>query len=135
MNNSRINKLLEKYREVVLYFIFGVLTVVVNTVIYLILSSIMDDMISNTIAFLVAVQFAYLTNTKFVFNQNFTKDNFLKFWAMRIGTIFLDNGGMWILLHLGVNKLLAKCFVNAIIIVLNYLFSKFIIFSNERANK
>jgi putative flippase GtrA len=129
---AKIIILFRKYREILLYLIFGILTVVFNTVIYLALSSVLEDIIANTIAFIIAVQFAYLTNTKFVFNQSSTKDNFLKFWGMRIGTLLIDNGGMWILLYLGINKLLAKCFVNIVIIVLNYIFSKFIIFRNER---
>lgn len=52
------------------------------------------DMVANTIAFFIAGQFDYMTNTRFVFKQKYTKENFLKFWGMRNGTIFIDNGGM-----------------------------------------
>ncbi|WP_195282980.1 GtrA family protein [Harryflintia acetispora] len=88
-------------------------------------------MIANTIAFFWLYKFAYMTNTKFVFKAKFTKKNFLKFWGMRIGTIFIDNGGMWILLAVSTHKLVAKCAVNTIVIILNYLFSKFFIYKKE----
>lgn len=127
-----IRTLLERYREIFAYLIFGVLTVVVNTVVFLIFSELpIGDMWANTIAFFIAVQFAYMTNTKFVFRDKYTKENFLKFWGMRIGTIFIDNGGMWLLLSMDCNKILAKCFVNVVVIVLNYIFSKFFIYKRK----
>lgn len=127
---KRLNPLLQS--ETFRYLVFGVLTVTVNIVSYRILSLWMDTLLANTIAFFIAVFFAYYTNTRFVFQVNFTKKNFLQFMAMRIGTIFLDDGGMLILLAWGWNDLLAKCVVNAVIIVLNYLFSKLLIFRKKK---
>lgn len=130
-----INTILEmtkKHRETVAYLFFGGLTVVVNTVVFLGLDFFLtNEMLSNTIAFFIAVQFAYFTNTKFVFKADFTKKNFIQFWGMRIGTIFIDNGGMWILLACGTHKLLAKCIVNVVVIILNYIFSKFFIYRKK----
>lgn len=124
--------LIKKHRETVDYFFFGALTVAVNTALFLIFDWILQsELVANTLAFFLAVQFAYITNTKFVFKTNFTKRNFLQFWGMRIGTIFIDNGGLWILLAFDMNKLAAKCIVNVLIIVLNYIFSKFFIYKKE----
>ena len=124
-----MEKLLKKYAELIRYGFWGVMTVIVNAAVYMGFSFFgMDDIWANTIAFFLAVQFAYLTNTYFVFRQPFTRKNFLQFWGMRIGTILIDNGGMWLLLSFSWNNLLAKCMVNAVVILLNYLFSKFIIF-------
>ena len=114
------------------YLIFGVLTVTVNIASYRLMSLWMDTLPANTIAFFIAVFFAYYTNTRFVFQAPFTKKNFLQFTAMRIGTIFLDDGGMLLLLAWHWNDLLAKCVVNGIIIVLNYLFSKLLIFRKKK---
>lgn len=50
---------------------------------------------------------------------------------MRIGTILIDDGGLWLLLHWKCNNLIAKCIVNFIVIVPNYIFSKFFIFDNK----
>lgn len=125
----KLFELVKKYRETLDYLFFGVLTVAVNTALFLGLDYFLkNELAANTIAFLLAVQFAYMTNTKFVFKAKFTKQNFLQFWGMRIGTIFIDNGGMWILLALGTHKLIAKCIVNIVVIILNYIFSKFFIY-------
>lgn len=125
-----MRKLISKFLcgETLRYLIFGVLTVTVNTVSYRMLSLWMGTLPANTLAFFIAVFFAYYTNTRFVFQIRFTKKNFLQFIAMRIGTIFLDDGGMLLLLAQGWNDLLAKCVVNVVIIGLNYLFSKLFIF-------
>ena len=126
---KKIERLFQKYVELIRYGFWGVMTVIVNTAVYMGFSFFgMDDLWANTVAFFVAVQFAYITNTHFVFRQPFTRKNFLQFWGMRIGTILIDNGGMWLLLSLDWNNLLAKCVVNAVVIILNYVFSKFIIF-------
>lgn len=114
------------------YLVFGILTVLVNIVAYRILSLWMAPLPANTLAFFIAVFFAYYTNTHFVFQVSFTKKNFFQFMAMRIGTIFLDDGGMFLLLFWGWNDFLAKCIVNGAIIVLNYLFSKLVIFRTKR---
>lgn len=125
-------KLAKQHSETILYLFFGVLTVIVNTLVFMLLSrTVLGDLWANTIAFFVAVQFAYFTNTKYVFKADFTKQNLLQFWGMRIGTIFIDNFGLMILLHLGAHKLIAKSAVNIVIIGLNYLFSKFIIYRKK----
>ena len=51
---------------------------------------------------------------------------------MRIGTLIIDDGGMWLLLQNGVNDLAAKIVVNAVIIVINYLASKLLIFKKTQ---
>ena len=119
------------YIETFRYLVFGVLTVVVNVTSYRILSLQLNTLAANTIAFFIAVFFAYYTNTRFVFQVPFTKKNFLQFMAMRIGTIFLDDGGMLLLIAWSWNDILAKCMVNAVIIILNYLFSKLLIFRKK----
>ena len=123
------------HTETFRYLVFGVLTVTVNIVSYRILSLWLDTLPANTLAFFIAVFFAYYTNTRFVFRVTFTKKNFLQFMTMRIGTIFLDDGGMLLLLAWGWNDLFAKCVVNAVIIALNYLFSKLFIFRNKKEER
>ena len=117
------------------YLVFGVLTVTVNIASYRILSLWLDTLPANTLAFFIAVFFAYYTNTRFVFRVPFTKKNFLQFMTMRIGTIFLDDGGMLLLLAWGWNDLFAKCVVNAVSIALNYLCSKRFIFRNKKEER
>lgn len=76
----------------------------------------------NTLAFFLAVLFAYWTNSQFVFRTGMAWRSFLEFMTMRLCTLPLDDGGMWLLLTLGVNM---------VIIVINYLISKLIIFKKR----
>lgn len=128
---EQIFRLLHKYAETIRYLFWGVMTVVCNTVVYLGLSYFIDDISANTIAFLLSVMFAYFTNTLFVFKQKLSWKTFFQFWGMRIGTIFIDNGGMWLLLSINCNNLIAKCIVNVVVIILNYIFSKFFIYKKK----
>jgi putative flippase GtrA len=125
-------KILEKYRETIAYLVCGVLAVIVNTVAYLGLAFFLPDILANTLAFFIAVFFAYWTNSAFVFIKKMSWATFSQFFGMRIGTILIDNGGMWFLLRFNCNNIIAKCIVNAVIIVLNYIFSKFFIFTGKR---
>ena len=117
--------------ETLRYLIFGVLTVIVNTVSFKLLDLVMGDIAANTLAFFIAVLFAYWTNSQFVFQTGMAWKSFLEFMAMRICTLPIDDGGMWLLLTLGVNDLVAKCAVNVVIIVINYLASKLVIFRKK----
>jgi putative flippase GtrA len=120
------------FRETAAYLVCGALTVAVNTACYLGLALVLPDLIANTAAFFIAVVFAYWANAVFVFNKRISAGTFFHFLGMRLGTIFIDNGGMWFLLSLGTKNFVAKCVVNGVIIVLNYIFSKFFIFKAAR---
>ncbi len=118
--------------ETLRYLIFGVLTVAVNVAIYHALVWKLDTLAANTIAFFDAVLFAYWTNSRFVFRVRCTAKSFIQFMTMRIGTLLIDDGGMLLLISWNWNDLLAKCVVNAVIIVLNYLVSKLLVFKKEK---
>ena len=117
--------------ETLRYLIFGVLTVIVNTVSFKLLNLFMGDIAANTVAFFIAVLFAYWTNSMFVFRTGIAWRSFAEFMVMRVCTLPIDDGGMWLLLNLGVNDLIAKVFVNGVIIVINYLASKLFIFKKK----
>jgi putative flippase GtrA len=125
---------LKKHREIIAYIFVGGTTVAVNVVVYLLMLFVLSDIPANTIAFFVAVMYAYFTNCLLVFRRRLSWASFFQFWGMRIGTLLLDNGGMWLLLTAETNRLLAKILVNVILIILNYLFSKYIIFNKHAHN-
>lgn len=128
--------LIRKYKETILYLIFGTLTVIVNMMLFALFDLLgFSLLLSNSLAFVLAVLFAYYTNTKFVFAVAFTKANFLQFFGMRIMTILIDNGGMLLLVQIGAHKYISKVIVNAVIIILNYIFSKFYIFKKKEEMK
>ena len=117
--------------ETLRYLVFGVLTVVVNIASYRVLELVCGSMAANTAAFFIAVLFAYWTNSTFVFRVRHTWKNFMQFMGMRIGTLVVDDGGMWLLLRWGCNDIVAKCVVNVVIIAVNYLVSKLVIFRKK----
>ena len=127
-----LNRVFYKYKELILYGIFGVLTVIVNIISFKLLLILNIPLLyANTIAFFIAVVFAYYTNTKFVFNDTFTKKNFISFMSMRISTLFIDNIGLYYLVSISVDELIAKSIINIIIILINYICSKFIIYKKK----
>ena len=69
---GKIRALVEKYWDIVSYLFFGVCTTAVNYIIYLPCYNLlgMSATVSNMIAWVVAVVFAYLTNKPFVFRSN-----------------------------------------------------------------
>ena len=116
------------------YLVFGVLTVVVNIASFKVLSVFLGQMAANTLAFFISVLFAYWTNSTFVFRVPYTWKSFMQFVGMRIGTLPIDVGGMWLLLAAGVNDMVAKCLVCVVIIVINYVVSKWIVFRKKEAS-
>ena len=63
---QKIKDMYEKYKEVVNYLIFGVLTTVVNFIVFFIFQKLgIDVLINNVLSWIVAVTFAYITNDRF----------------------------------------------------------------------
>ena len=135
-----IKVLWNKYKEIINYLIFGVLTTLVNYVSYLILAKAcnVDYMVSTVIAQIISILFAYVTNKLFVFQtKGLSKKEFFKemfsFFGFRILSLFLDMGFMYLfvdVLHL--NDVIMKLVSNVLIVIANYIFSKVFIFKNKQ---
>lgn len=136
--------LLKKYKEVILYLIFGVATTVVNWISYAVCNKTGIGMnISNVIAWVLAVIFAYITNKIFVFESKSMKLEVLlpevgKFVGARVVTGVIEIVGLPLLVYLGVRQtvfgvegFLAKILVSVIVVILNYVFSKIFVFKCE----
>lgn len=144
---ERIRALWNRYREVLVYLIFGGLATLVNIGVYWVLARVgLTTAWANGIALAAAILFAYVTNRFFVFASPARGAEawreFGKFIACRIGTGVLDQGimilGVDVLGPLVVSAaglelwgLGVKVFSNVIVIVLNYVFSKLIIFRKQ----
>lgn len=113
------------------YLICGISTVLVNVASYQLLSLFWGTLASNTLAFFIAVLYAFWANSVFVFHVPCTWKSFCKFMGMRIGTLLIDNGGMLLMITWGIDDLIAKCVINIIIIGINYIFSKLYIFKKK----
>ncbi len=131
-------ELLLKYKEVILYLIFGILTTLINIVTYYLCDKIgLSTAVSTVIAWVLSVLFAFITNKIFVFASK-TYDlkklfkEIISFFTMRVLTGILDLVIMIVfvdILHL--NGLLIKILSNIIVIILNYVFSKVLVFKNK----
>lgn len=146
-------------REVLLYIVFGVLTTVVNYVVFIGLNSLFGKdtplwnggirllswswdleirfwWLSNAIAFVAAVSFAFVTNRTFVFEaggKSAARGDVIRqgllFWTARLVTLALEYAILFLLIDtLGISDLLSKVVSNFFVIVGNYFFSKFVVF-------
>lgn len=136
-----IKKIYTKYKEIINYLIFGILSTIINLLTYYILiltilnpNNPFELQISNVIAWITSVTFAYITNKKYVFNSNETniKNEIIKFFSSRLTTLFIDMGLMLIFVTiLKLNDKIIKLIIAIIIIILNYILSKLIVFKKR----
>lgn len=133
-----------EHQEGMRYLVFGGLSTIVNILVFMIVSKLfnLDTVISNSIAWIVAVIFAYITNKICVFKAE-TKDGkdfvreIISFFGARVGTLVIETIFLKIVIdYLYQKELLMKIISNIIVIVLNFIFSKLFIFkqNNEKQN-
>ena len=132
----KIKELVVQYWEVLSYLIFGVLTTIVNYLVYLPVYNLLglSAALSNAIAWVVAVAFAYLTNKPLVFKSyDWSMKTVLpelgKFVACRVGCGLLETGILLVtvdILHWDGNVM--KLVTSVLVVVLNYIGSKLLVF-------
>lgn len=134
-----MRRLWEKYKDVTAYLFFGVCTTLVNIAVYWICAHSLNIgiMPSTIIAWVTAVLFAYLTNRKWVFHSEAYSSKeilreILAFFSCRITTGVIDWLMMYIFVDcLHINDVFIKAVANIIVIVLNYIASKLLIFQKR----
>lgn len=134
-----IIELMKKYKAFIAYAVFGVFTTIVNIVAYNLCyyHAGMSNTLSNVIAWVLAVTFAYLTNKVWVFDSKSWAWKVLKrevpaFVSCRLATGVMD----LVIMYMSVdvmhwNAMLMKIISNVLVIILNYVFSKFVIFKKK----
>lgn len=121
--------------EIISYIIFGILTTLVNILVYFFFESVCDInyLISNIIAWFISVLFAYITNRIFVFeskNTDIVKEIVL-FYSGRLFSGVVDTALMYLFIDiLTVNDFISKIVIQIIVVILNYLISKGIVFKD-----
>lgn len=132
-----IRKILTK--EVILYIAFGILTTIVNLGSFYVMNSILqwNENISNFIAILLAVIFAYITNKIWVFcSKTDSKMDLLReigsFFGARVFTLIFETIFLIIVIDkLHFNTMLMKIVSNILVILMNFVFSKIFIFKKK----
>ena len=137
-----MKNIFNKYKEVIMYLIFGVLTTFFSIAIYWLLTitflnpnSPIQLQIANILSWIGGVLFAYFTNRKYVFeskNKNKFKE-FSSFVGARVITLLFDMAFMFVfvtILHL--NDKVIKLISTFIVIASNYIFSKLFVFKEKQ---
>lgn len=135
---EQIKKLIKKFctKEVITYGVFGVLTTLVNLITFYIMDNILnvEENISNAIAIVISILFAYFTNRKWVFNSNAitAKEKLSEFGKFILGRAFsmvVELVGFFVMFNiLGIQEFISKILISIIVIILNFFISKFFAF-------
>lgn len=122
-------------KELFLYLIMGGLTTLINICVFFLVHTVAmrGTLMSVIIANIVALLFAYVSNKYWVFNSR-SKTNkatiieALAFFGVRCFSLVIDIAATFICIHLGVTAVLAKIIANIVVIVVNYVTSKWWVF-------
>lgn len=136
LKRSKSNMMMIKFdRELVLYVVFGAFTFFVNIAVYFLFEDVLgvNYLISNIIAWFFSVLFAYITNRIWVFESK--SPDILKemalFFGGRIFSGVVDTALMYLFIDvMMIGDTISKIVVQIIVIVLNYIFSKLIVFKD-----
>lgn len=135
-----VNDLYLKYREIISYGFWGVMTTILNYVVYFSCTKgfNINYLVSNIVAWIIAVVFAFVTNKVFVFQSNEWKGSivfgeFCKFISARLLSGVIEIFILYIFVdYLSFRDDIVKIFTNILIVVINYVFSKSIIFKDKK---
>ena len=136
---QKIRNLIETHWDIVSYLFFGVCTTIVNYLIYIPCYNFLhlSATVSNMIAWMVAVAFAYLTNKPFVFKSNdwsarTVVPELTRFIGCRIGSGAAETVILLVTVDLlGWNGNIWKLVTQVMVVVLNYIGSKLLVFRNK----
>ncbi len=153
---TKIKELFFKYKELIVYLIYGVLATVVNFFAFWCFTKLFGEdayLLNNALSWVVSVIFAFVSNKIFVFESKSwafktAGKEFIEFVGARLFSFGVEEGGMWLfidLLGLGDNgitffnisisgQIIVKIILSVIVVIINYVFSKFIIFKNKNKN-
>lgn len=137
MRMARCRALLKQYREVLLYVFFGGCTTLINLGSYWLLRALTNwnYNLENILSVTLAILFAYWANSRFVFCSTARTlperlAECAKFIAARLSTMALEVGGVFAMVEfLRMRDTLAKLAIQFVVLALNYLFSKFLVFT------
>lgn len=151
---TKIKELIKKYKELIVYIIFGGLTTVVNLAVFTLVGMILGDdkyLVTNAIAWFAAVIFAYITNKIWVFESKSWSGKVLlkeipSFFAARVFSFLLEEAGLFLFVDLlsfddiSINILsfeisgefIAKIILAVVVVIVNYVLSKLVIFKKKK---
>ncbi|MGN0527357.1 MAG: GtrA family protein [Acutalibacteraceae bacterium] len=154
---NKIKELYIKYKEIILYVLFGVLTTAANMLTFYFSTALLGEklyMLNNFLAWVAGVIVAYITNKLFVFESKSWKlkiflREFSEFVLARVFSFAVEEVGLIICVDgfgLGGNSInffgieitgqfIIKLVLSVIVVIMNYFFSKFVIFKKKKTEE
>lgn len=154
MSNGENKSVVNKYKELLLYAIFGVFTTVANFAAFWICSHAFGEefyLVNNAVAWIAGVAVAFVTNKLWVFNSKTWKPKVVlkelsEFVAARLLSFVFEEAGMWLFIDVLTfgdkslsafgytisGQIIVKLLLSVVVVILNYFFSKFIIFKKKK---
>lgn len=146
-------KLYRKYRELVAYFFVGCATTLLNLIIFALFNAVLGDklyLISNVISWIISVTFAFFMYKLAVFRSMDMRIKTLlvegfEFYGARLLTLVIESLGLFLLIDVArlsqigfrfiiniTGEMIAKFIMLVVVTILNYIFSKFVIFRKKK---
>ena len=137
---KKLTELIRKHGDILSYLFFGGLTTLVNYLVYLPCYNWfgISATVSNAIAWVFAVAFAFLTNKPFVFKSHdwsikVVLPELTKFLGCRIGSGVLETAILFLTVDmLGWNGNVLKLITSILVVILNYFGSKLLVFTKKK---
>ena len=137
-----VNSFYKKNKEILLYLFFGGLTFLVSISSYALFNIRIgwNALTANIASWILAVAFAYVTNRTWVFESSTDRGSTLikeitGFVGGRIATLVIEELILFIFITgLEMNSVLVKIVAQVVVIALNYVISKMIVFKPEGGN-
>lgn len=142
---EKIRSLLIKYREIISYLFWGVATTCVSWGSYTVFAGVVNTSIwlANILSWIFAVAFAYVTNKIWVFqSKSWKRDVIIRELGLFVSTRFATGLFEIIMVPLlvyagmdqpifGIKGAVSKVVVSFLVVILNYIFSKLVIFNKK----
>lgn len=137
-----LNPLYKKNKEILLYLFFGVLTFLVSISSYAVFNIRMEwnALTANIVSWVLAVAFAYVTNRIWVFRSSADSKRgiareVVSFVNGRVATLVIEEIILFVFItELEMNSILIKTVAQVVVIALNYVFSKLVVFNQKGGN-
>lgn len=149
-----MRRLFVRYKEPLLYLVFGAVTTVVSLGSYGLLNSLLGEslyLFNNVLSWVLAVAVAYVTNKLWVFENRSWRASVLRreipaFLGARVFSLLVEEAGLYLTMDvLGGSRwamtlpfsyvlegdMICKFIMQVVVVILNYVFSKLVIFKKD----
>ena len=122
--------------EIIRFGVVGVITTAINFLIFKLGRKVQLPLVAaNSVAWLAAVLFAFAANKFIVFqsadwNTMFVLEELARFLMSRLLTLLIETSLLWLLVKKrDLPEMASKCGVSVLVVLLNYLLGKFLVFA------